>query len=279
MNKIAVSLAVVSIGCILLTNTAKAFGCIDLDGASVFSQESPPVYLGFFGNPYATDSIENKYGKYGSQYEQFSIRNPYGPYGSEYAQFSATNPYAAAPPIIVGHQTPIALLTVNALLTPRVSLAEVDSICGTTNFFATGPDQAGSSGAFSIGPGITGNWYNPNQSGHGFSLEVLDGNILLAQWYAFSPQAPSAPVWIIGTGAITGDTAIVQAVQVGGAGARFPPNFNASQVSNQTWGTLTFTFTDCNAGHIHWTSSAPGYPPTGDLDLIRLTKPAGLTCP
>lgn len=33
---------------------------------------------------------------------------------------------------------------------------------------------------FAIGPGITGSWYDPNQSGHGLAIEVLPGNAMLA---------------------------------------------------------------------------------------------------
>jgi plastocyanin len=41
---------------------------------------------------------------------------------------------------------------------------------------------------FAIGPGITGAWYDPQQSGHGLFLEVLPDNRLLAWWFAFSPD-------------------------------------------------------------------------------------------
>ena len=41
-----------------------ALTCSDLDGAYVYSQESTPKYLGFFGSAYATESIMNTYGTY-----------------------------------------------------------------------------------------------------------------------------------------------------------------------------------------------------------------------
>jgi hypothetical protein len=150
--------------------------------------------------------------------------------------------------------------------------------CPTGEDFIFGQCTSGS--AFVIGPGITGNWYNPNQSGHGFSIEVLPGNTLLAEWYVFEPQQPSAPTWIVGTGPITGNQAIVQGLQTVGPGGLFPPNFNPAQVNRQIpWGTLIFTFSDCDTGHLHWMSTATGYPASGDLDLVRLTLPAGLSCP
>jgi len=130
--------------------------------------------------------------------------------------------------------------------------------------------------AFSIGPGITGNWFAPNASGHGFSVEVLPGNQMLAEWYVFAPNG--GPTWIVATGPITGNAAVLQGYQAVGAGGRFPPNFNPAQLQNQLWGTLTFTFTDCNNGQVSWQSVVAGYT-SGSFPITRLTMPAGLTCP
>ncbi len=68
------------------------------------------VYLGkLTANPYAADSIANRYGAYGSPYSPTSINNPYGRYGSVYSPYSATNPYATSPPIVVS-PTPLSLI-------------------------------------------------------------------------------------------------------------------------------------------------------------------------
>ncbi len=48
------------------------------------------------------------------------------------------------------------------------------------------------------------------------------------------------------------------------------------RVVNKPWGTLKFTFTDCNHGRVEFASSA-GYG-AGSMNLTRLTQPAGLTC-
>jgi Pregnancy-associated plasma protein-A len=130
--------------------------------------------------------------------------------------------------------------------------------------------------AFSIGPGMTGNWFDPDESGHGFSIEVLPGNQMLAQWYVFAPDG--GQVWIVASGPITGSTAVLQGYREVGAGGRFPPNFDTGQVQGQLWGTLTLTFTDCSNGHVNWQSVIPGYA-SGSIPITRLTMPAGLTCP
>ena len=129
-----------------------------------------------------------------------------------------------------------------------------------------------------IDGGFTGTWFNSAQSGMEFMLEVLPGSPLqmLATWLTFSPTG--GPSWIVGLGPIDDDQATLQATQIVGSGARFPPNFDAANVQAQSWGVLTFTFSDCHHGHVDWTSAIPGYG-NGGMDLTRLTEPGGLTCP
>jgi plastocyanin len=132
--------------------------------------------------------------------------------------------------------------------------------------------------SLAINAGISGAWFNPAQNGHGFMLEVLPGTPmrLLAAWLVFSPQGQSSWIWAVGS--VNGNQAVLQGVQTVGSGAQFPPNFNAAKVTEQPWGTLTFTFIDCDHGHVEWAATAPGYG-SGGMDLVRLTQPAGLTCP
>ena len=132
--------------------------------------------------------------------------------------------------------------------------------------------------AFAIGAGITGSWFNPAQNGHGFMIEVLPGSPmrLLAQWMTFAPQG--GQTWVSAVGPIDGDRAVLEGIQAAGSGARFPPNFDSAHLNVQGWGTLTFTFSDCDHGHVDWTAAAADYG-SGGMDLTRLTLPAGLTCP
>ena len=128
-----------------------------------------------------------------------------------------------------------------------------------------------------IDAAYTGSWFNPAQSGHGFMLEVLPGAPmqLLASWFAFAPEG--GPSWIVGVGPIDGNQAAVDGFQSVGSGGRFPPNFDAANVHQESWGTLIFKFSDCNHGHVDWAPTAPGYG-SGGMDLMRLTLPAGLNC-
>jgi len=142
---------------------------------------------------------------------------------------------------------------------------------------APGIIYVGVSPLAAIDGGVTGTWFNSAQSGMGFVVEILPGSPMhmLASWLTFSPDGE--PAWIVGLGPIAGDHATLQATQTVGRGARFPPNFDPSNVQTQTWGELTFTFSDCNRGHVDWSSTIPGYG-SGGMDLTRLTVPSGLTC-
>jgi len=127
---------------------------------------------------------------------------------------------------------------------------------------------------FTIGAGITGAWYDPAQSGHGLFIEVLPNNRFLAGWFADNP-AGTSQAWFTGVGTYSGDTASITAVDMP-TGGRWIPNFDRGQVVHNAWGTLTFTFTDCNHGKVSFNSVA-GYG-TGNMNLTRLTQPAGLSC-
>jgi hypothetical protein len=127
----------------------------------------------------------------------------------------------------------------------------------------------------SIGPGFTGSWFDPAQSGHGLMLEVLSGNRLLAFWFAFNP-AGDQQAWFGGVGTYSGNTATITGTTLP-SGGRWIPNFNENTIVENPWGTLTFTFTDCKNGRVDF-NSVFGYG-SGSMNLTRLTLPAGLTCP
>ena len=113
----------------IATTKVMAMTCTDLDGARVYSQETSPKYLGFFGDALAPDSIMNTYGTYGSSYNLSSVRNTFGSYGSTYGPFSANNSYSTTPPIIMKWGEVIGYLSTNNYIGSRVSLSQIDSVC------------------------------------------------------------------------------------------------------------------------------------------------------
>jgi plastocyanin len=128
--------------------------------------------------------------------------------------------------------------------------------------------------AFSIVPGITGSWYLPAQSGHGFNVEVLANNVFIAYWYVYDNNGNN--LWLVGQGTYSGNTATMDAYQ--GTGGMFPPNFDPTKIVRTKWGSLTMTFTDCNDAMVQWTPIVPGYT-SGSMQLVRLTGVQGVACP
>jgi len=130
------------------------------------------------------------------------------------------------------------------------------------------------SATFTIGPGMTGAWFDPAQSGHGLFIEVLPANRFLAAWFTFDPDG--APTWFLGVGTYSGNIATITEVRET-TGGRWIPNFDPGQIVNNPWGTLTFTFNECNHGKVEFNSTR-GFG-SGSMELRRLTQPLGLTCP
>jgi plastocyanin len=134
--------------------------------------------------------------------------------------------------------------------------------------------------AFTINPGLSGNWYDPTvgQDGHGFQFEILPANGMLAIWFVFTPDG-SGQTWLYAQGAYDPTSNTVTLPTFLSLGAKFPPNFTHADDVVTPWGSMTFTFTDCSNGTMSWTSTTAGYPPTGTLPIRRATNIAGLACP
>ena len=254
-----------------------AFTCADLDGAYIVSEEDPQVYLGFFGSPTAVDSVENPFGTYGNPSSVDSVRNTSGPYGSSSGQYSANNPSTNTPPLFGKFAVASGYLSNNTFLPGSVSLASIDAACGNS-FVSTQP--AANPASITIRPGISGNWDDPTdgQEGHGFQFEILPGNGIVVIWFVFTPDG-AGQTWLYSQGSYNPASNTVTLPTYVSVGPKFPPNYKVSDRHLTQWGTLTFTFTDCNRGTASWTSTAAGYPATGSFPIARVTSIAGTTCP
>ena len=110
--------------------------CQDINGAYLFSQEPNPVYLGFFGTQFASESIYNQFGTYGSQFNSLSVRNTFGTYGSQFSTYSHMNQFTQTPPMILKDGILLGYLTVNPTINKGLALATIDAVC---SFTATSP--------------------------------------------------------------------------------------------------------------------------------------------
>ncbi len=51
-----------------------------------------------------------------------------------------------------------------------------------------------------INAGISGSWFDQQQSGHGFLLQVIPGNVIVAYWFVYTPDG-TAQSWLVAAGA------------------------------------------------------------------------------
>jgi subtilase family serine protease len=144
--------------------------------------------------------------------------------------------------------------------------------------FATTRSFPLSTSAINLGGYMSGNWYDSSQGGHGFQLELTSVNHgMLAIWFVYTPNG-SGQNWIYAQGSFDPSSNSVTLPAILLTGAKFPPQFNSGDVHQTSWGTLTFTFTDCNNGTASWNSTVAGYG-SGSLPITRLTQIEGTVCP
>jgi hypothetical protein len=127
-----------------------------------------------------------------------------------------------------------------------------------------------------IDQSFTGSWYNADQSGHGFSVEVLPDGRAIIYWYVYNPDG--TPTFLVALGDIDGDT--IHADVSHHTGMPFG-SFDNSGLVQTPWGTLEFTIGDCDTATLSYAStmSIDGQEfGSGTIDLERLASVAGLKC-
>lgn len=120
---------------------------------------------------------------------------------------------------------------------------------------------------------FSGNWFDPDQSGHGVQIEVINPREAVVAWYVFDPDGNA--MWLFGVGRIEGNAIHVTLERF--QGGRFPPAFDPGAVTTETWGEATLTFEDCDSGEMSWEPAIEGFEP-GSMPLSRLTGIHGLRC-
>jgi plastocyanin len=143
--------------------------------------------------------------------------------------------------------------------------------------------------SITLGGYMSGNWFDAtdaNQSGQGFQIEATSAidpaknqPIMVAIWFVFAPAAALGQnQWIFASGDYdkTSNTVTLNAETL--TGAAFPPNYSSLNETATPWGTITFTFSDCNNGTASWSPTAAGYA-SGSMPINRGTQIDGTTCP
>jgi len=125
--------------------------------------------------------------------------------------------------------------------------------------------------------GLSGLWFNPAQSGHGFEFTVIGERSATVTWYTYTPQG--APLWLGGVleedsnGELRGQVFAYEGMRFG----VFDPAANRQQA----WGSLSVRFTDCSSGRVDYSSTLSSGGQSygnGSIPIARLVGVSGLAC-
>ncbi len=133
-------------------------------------------------------------------------------------------------------------------------------------------------GEFPILPLHSGAWFDPNNSGKGFLIEVSQtagaeaGPIMVVSWYDYFE---GKQIWLSGIATFAHGASSVEVPLQITTGGQFGSAFQSSQVvSDNEWGRITLRFTGCDAGTFSYTSRYGN----GSVAVRNLTLPTNESC-
>jgi len=126
--------------------------------------------------------------------------------------------------------------------------------------------------AIEINSSLSGIWYNPEQSGHGLNIAVLDENTTVVYWYVY--HTDGTPMFLITVGQNQGNT--ISGITYYNTGMKFG-EFNKNDIVETEWGSATLTFSDCNTVSLQYNANDPAYG-SGTIPMQRLASVAGEKC-
>ena len=104
---------------------------------------------------------------------------------------------------------------------------------------------------FAINMGLSGDWFNQaERDGEGFLIDVgknLEGDtVVIVAFYTYDSLGNQA--WMIGAGTADGNEVVVDLIL--GEDNSWGDDLVSGGTTATPWGTITFTFSSCTAGHI-----------------------------
>lgn len=117
---------------------------------------------------------------------------------------------------------------------------------------------------------ISGLWFDPERSGEGFVVEVIEDGRGLVYWFTYSPDDSGNQAWMMGDGEFEGSTLHIENL-IQPVGATYGEDFDPADVDRLPWGSLTLEFIDNESGHASWDSAIEEYG-AGDYPLRRLAQ-------
>lgn len=132
---------------------------------------------------------------------------------------------------------------------------------------------AGQQAAAALPDGLAGPWYNPQQSGHGLSISLVEhGRRAVVLWHTYDRSG--APLTLY----VDADTRgrELQGTAFAPRGMRFG-DFDPATLDLPIWGAVRIRFDDCDHATLHWEANDPAFG-RGATPITRLARIEGLDC-
>lgn len=128
---------------------------------------------------------------------------------------------------------------------------------------------------FVVEAGTSSIWLDPERTGEGFNLEILNNDRALVYWFTYDQQGKQD--WYYSVGEVRGNRILFnELLQV--ENGHFGPGFDPALVENVVVGSARFTWSSCNDGIMDWRLDQGGEYRTGRMNLQRLTRVMGMNC-
>lgn len=125
--------------------------------------------------------------------------------------------------------------------------------------------------AIDINKYLSATWWNANQNGHGYNIQVVDANTVLIFWYVYHPDG--TPLFLLGVGDINGN--VTEGKVFYQSGMKFG-EFNPDDLQQEEWGTFKITFHSCGSATFEYSSTMQHMGVAFGSGAIPLTRFLGI---
>lgn len=164
------------------------------------------------------------------------------------------------------------------LLISTNSISQLNNQFNSENYPHIKTSNEQSIQAIAFDSGVTGSWYNPDQSGHGIFLEAIGNGQYLLSWFTYNRNGN--PIFIVGVGTALNDNTLN--FDMGYLTGMAWGSFNPDNLIQDNWGTIDLAFTSCDSLTINYNSNYTDAFGTvygnGSISFVRLTSIENLSC-
>jgi len=124
--------------------------------------------------------------------------------------------------------------------------------------------------------GGSGEYYSPERSLEGFFVEVVQRDAdraIVVSWYTYDL---GRQMWLVGVAPVADGAMSVDIPMEVFSGTDFGDAFSTDEVQRESWGTIAFSFPDCDTAMVNYSSDLDFG--EGSISLTRLTNLVGVAC-